>query len=153
LGKGLKPDYFVCINSIFDTELHIPNYNLIRRDRNRQGGGVCIFIRSDLAFNPHDDLLSDDLEALWIKLILPKTKPFITGTVHRPPKQTDFYTTLGNVFLNNHDLNHSETYILGDFNTDVSLSLQSSLNFMHMFNFKQLIQYFTRISTNSSSVT
>ena len=132
MGKGLKPDYFVCINSIFDTELHIPKYNLIRRDRNRQGG-VCIFIRSDLAFNPRADLLSDDLEALWIELILSKTKSFITGTVHRPPKQTDFYTTLDNVFLNNHDLNHSEIYILGDFNTDVSLCstgvLQSSLNF------------------------
>ena len=38
-------------NSTFDTELHIPNYNLIWRDRNRQGGGVCIFIRSDLDLN------------------------------------------------------------------------------------------------------
>ena len=67
------------------------------------------------------------------------------------------YTTLENVFLNNHDLNHSETYILGDFNTDVPLCstgvLQSSLkSFMHMFNFKQLIQDFTIISNASSSV-
>ena len=144
-------------NSIFDTELHIPNYNLFRRDRNRQGGGVCLYIRSDLAFNPRDDLLCDDLEALWIELLLPMTKPFIIGTVYRPPKQTDFYTTLENVFLNNHGLNHSETYILGDFNTDVSLCstgvLQSSLkSFMHMSNFKQLIQDFTRISNTSSSV-
>ena len=37
-------------NSVFDSELSIPNYTIVRRDRNRQGGGVCIFIRCDLAF-------------------------------------------------------------------------------------------------------
>lgn len=63
--------------SIFDSE--IENYIVRRKDRNRQGGGVCIYVRSDLAFNPLDDLLHEELEATWIELFLPKTQPIVCG--------------------------------------------------------------------------
>jgi hypothetical protein len=60
-------------DTISDNEISIQNYNIIRKDRNRHGGGVCIYIRSDLAFNPRTDLSCDNLEAVFCELLLPKS--------------------------------------------------------------------------------
>lgn len=54
-------------------------------------GGVCIYVRDDLSFNPRDELLHDELEATWIEILLPKTKPILCGGVYRPPQQCKFY--------------------------------------------------------------
>ena len=51
------------------------NYVVCRKDRNGHGGGVCIYVRNDLAFAARDVLLHDELEATWVELLLPKTKP------------------------------------------------------------------------------
>lgn len=63
--------------SVFDSEIIIPGYSIVRRDRNREGGGVCLFIRNNLTFNNRIDLYIDDLEALWIEILLPHTKPIL----------------------------------------------------------------------------
>lgn len=62
-------------STMMDSELKIDNYVLNRRDRNRNGGGVCAYIRADIAFKPRMDLACYDLESVWIELLLPKTKP------------------------------------------------------------------------------
>ncbi|KAJ8287062.1 hypothetical protein GJAV_G00046610 [Gymnothorax javanicus] len=49
-------------NSVEDSEVEIPGYIIHRKDRQRTGGGVCIYIRSDIAFNPRSDL---ELEEFW----------------------------------------------------------------------------------------
>ena len=49
---------------------------------------------SDLAVNPLDDLLHEELEAMWIEILLPKTKPIVCGVVYRPPQQANFYDLL-----------------------------------------------------------
>ena len=38
-------------NSILDSELTISNYNLLRLDRNRHGGGILLYIRDSLSFS------------------------------------------------------------------------------------------------------
>ena len=62
-------------DSLMDSEIELSGYVVQRKDRERSGGGVCMYIRSDLAFNPRPELSTDQLETLWIKIILPKTKP------------------------------------------------------------------------------
>ena len=37
--------------TIFDSEISISGYNVLRKDRNRHGGGVTCYIRSDISFN------------------------------------------------------------------------------------------------------
>ena len=71
--------------TVFDSEIHIENYIVRHRDRNRQGGGVCVSVRNDLTFDPVDDLSHVDLEATWIEILPPKTKRIVFGTVYRPP--------------------------------------------------------------------
>lgn len=105
--------------SILDSEIDIANYNLIRRDRNRKGGGVCVFVRSDLMFNIRNDLDSASIEVVWMDILLPKSKPILVGSLYRPPDQRDFYELLEGVLndcLKHHD---SEVIICGDLNTDM----------------------------------
>ena len=48
-----------------DSCVSIDGYNLVRRDRDGHAGGVCAYIRDDLAFNVRQDLNNRDLEDLW----------------------------------------------------------------------------------------
>ena len=77
-------------DSVEDSEVELPGYSILRHDRNRKGGGVCIYLRSDLAFNPRQDLQSDGVESVWAEVLLPKTRPILTGICYRPPRQCDF---------------------------------------------------------------
>ena len=36
--------------SVPNESVHIPNYQIVRNDRNRNGGGVCIYIRNSVNF-------------------------------------------------------------------------------------------------------
>ena len=105
---------------------------------------------SDLAFNPLDDLLHEELEATWIESLLPKTKPIVCGVVYRLPQQANLKCLSSSFFP------ERECIILGDFNTDVAKSKRCNLvkslcAFKDMFNVFQIIKEPTRISTNSSS--
>ena len=48
--------------TVFDSEIQIQNYSIRRKDRNRHGDGVCIYVRTDLAFNPLDQLSHGNLD-------------------------------------------------------------------------------------------
>lgn len=37
-------------SSISDSMINIPGFNVIRNDRNRHGGGICIYVRKGLAY-------------------------------------------------------------------------------------------------------
>ena len=49
--------HIVCIvetwldDTVTNCELSIPNYQIVRLDRNRHGGGVMLYIRDDLSYN------------------------------------------------------------------------------------------------------
>ena len=53
-----------------DDSISIEGYNIDRRDRVTHAGGVIMYIRSDLAYNHRGDLQNDNLEDLWIELLL-----------------------------------------------------------------------------------
>lgn len=140
-------------HTVTDAEIHLDGYNVIRRDRDRQGGGVCLYIHEDIAFTERKDFESDRLEAVWANLLLPKTKPIIIGSCYRPPKQNNFTEVLESV-LNNFR-SDSEWYILGDFNIcfldKLSSMYKKFSQLLDIFNLKQIIVDPTRISVNSSS--
>ncbi|CAC5397465.1 unnamed protein product [Mytilus coruscus] len=81
-------------NAVTNAEIHIEGYNIVRLDRSRNDGGVCVFIKEDIAFSPRQDLHDNRLEALWIDIVIPKTKTITIGTVYRPPKRRPFLLTL-----------------------------------------------------------
>ncbi|XP_069941386.1 uncharacterized protein [Cherax quadricarinatus] len=101
-------------DTVTDDEVKIDGYNIKRLDRNRKGGGVCAYIRNDLAYSPRPDLNNNKLEILWFEVLLPKTKPILVGTSYRPPTQDQFLEDFSRVLSGVE--NNCETIILGDFN-------------------------------------
>ena len=77
-------------NSVSDNEIKIDGYSVIRKDRDRSGGGVCMYINNRFAFNPREDLHRDSMESIWIDILLPKTRPITVETCYRPPKESFF---------------------------------------------------------------
>ena len=144
-------------SSIEDKEVELPGFYCYRRDRNRNGGGVCLFIRSDLSFIPCPEIQIETLEAAWVEIRLPKTKPIVVGVCYRPPKQNDFYELLESVCIDSNVLMERECIVLGDFNTNLLMSTKNGLlvKFLHyckVLGLEQLIMEPTRIDGYSKSI-
>ena len=82
-------------SSVSDGEIHIESYSVVSKDRNRNGGGVCVYVRNDYALTVRSINQMDNDELIFVELLLPKTKPIIIGTVYRPSKQNDFLSSFG----------------------------------------------------------
>ena len=63
---------------------------------NRNSGSVCMFVHNNTAFDPRIDMQSDELETVWVNILLPKTKPILIGTCYRPPAQNCFEEVCSN---------------------------------------------------------
>ena len=65
-------------NTVYDSEVTIDRCSIVRNDRNRKGGGVACYIRSNICYS-RKICLSDNLENIFIDLLFPKTKPISVG--------------------------------------------------------------------------
>ena len=145
-------------SSVEDIEIEIPGYNIHRRDRDRHGGGVCLYIKSNLPFNPRRDQEVEGLEAAWVEILLPKTRPIAIGVCYRPPKQQNFYELLEKSCNSGLGLTENECILMGDFNTDILKNNNKSIlgkalaNFNQMYGLTQLVNEPTRISATSESI-
>ena len=93
-GKaGSKLDYYVP-----DLEVKLPGYDILRCDRNRNGGGVACHIRKDLCFNTRP-LNCKEIENIIFDILLPKSKPITIGVFYRPPDQANFMELIVKSFL------------------------------------------------------
>ena len=73
--------------TIFDPEITIEGYVLLRKDRNRHGGGVACYIRNDICFNVID-IFPTEIESIFVDILLPKSKYFGVGDFYRPQLKT-----------------------------------------------------------------
>ena len=58
-------------DSIKNCELYITGYEITRRDRNRNGGGVCFYVKTSINFVIRRDLNLNDLENLCLEIQKP----------------------------------------------------------------------------------
>ena len=144
-------------NTVKDSEISIPGYNMIRRDRNRFGGGVVVYIREIHSFCERKDLNSDDLEMICIEICKTRSRPFLISAWYRPPnseiKLFDFFE----IFLSKCDAESKELLVIGDINCNMIKSPKDSstnkLIFLStLYNLEQLIKEPTRVTSTSSSL-
>lgn len=76
------------VSSIQKGAVSIPGYTLERKDRNRSGGGVALYIRDSINYERLNDLPEDNMELISIQVSKPRVKPFIVCTWYRPPGST-----------------------------------------------------------------
>ena len=73
-------------HTVPDSEVNFPGYDILRCDRNKNGGGVACYIRKDLCFNTRT-LHCKEIENLVFDILLPKSKAITIGVFYRPPNQ------------------------------------------------------------------
>ena len=119
-------------DSVLSSEIHIDNYNTLRCDRNRHGGGVVCYIKNDLSFDVKP-FFPPEIENVSFEILLANTKPIVVGITNRLPSQSEILEII-NTHFSKLDTNSNEIYILGDFN--INLYLNNS----YIFQKKNLLQ-------------
>ena len=111
-----------------------------------------------------------EIESVFFEILLPNSKPTAVGTIYRPPNQSNFLEVL-NENMNIIDSISNETYVLGNFNINLSLNdayifseknmlnnksipsdVRSYYEFCTFFSLHQLIKISTRITCNSATI-
>ena len=158
-------------NSIDDSEISIDGYCAIRRDRNRKGGGVIYYFTKKICYNTKN-CISNEIENIFVELVIPKTKPITVGIIYKPPDQTRFLEILSNS-LNLLNMLREEWHILGNLNINsyhngstsgeenkniikgtnkVSSETKKYLEFCKTLGLKQLIKSPTRVIPITSTL-
>ena len=106
--------------SVLEPEIEIYDYKILWCDSNRHRAGVACYIRNDLSYNIIS-VFPSEIESGFFEILLPNSKPITVGTIYRPPNQSNFLEVL-NENLNKTDSISNETYILGNFNINLSLN-------------------------------
>ena len=107
-------------NSISDELIQLNNYTLYRRDRNRRGGGVLLYVNQSLSSCRRPDLEFEGSEMAWVEVTINKLKVLIC-CCYRPPGQnaaeinmfiSNFQSSIDSAIYTQHD----HIFILGDLN-------------------------------------
>jgi exonuclease III len=122
-------------HSISDDLVTIPNYDIIHNDSNRNGSGVCIYVRNSINYRNLSHTIPDDLDAVVIEIHKPISCPFIVSTIYRPLNSSvDIFAKIEH-FISNFDCEQNELYLLGDLNCnilDASSHVTKKLNLLNM---------------------
>ena len=64
-------------STIPDSQIHIPGYTLERKDRNREGGRVLMYVCQDISYDVRANIasVSDHVESLWVEAKLSPSLP------------------------------------------------------------------------------
>jgi exonuclease III len=114
-------------NSISSAEVEICGYEIVRRDRNRNGGGVAIYLCNNIPYIERSDLIPENVEALCLEVRKPKSKPVLVSTWYRPPDWNIELLECFEICLKTIDDENKEIIITGDFNCDLLKRIVSIL--------------------------
>ena len=138
--------------TIADLEIFLPGYYIVRRDRNRRGGGILLYVRDSIPIST--TVVHPTLELLSVELTL-KQGPLLFCLIYRPPSADHSLSEL-ELFLQSFPPSKLKSSVfLGDFN--INLLAPSSLShdittMMSSFHFFQAVTDPTRVSSKSSSL-
>ena len=61
------------------------DYDIIRKDRNKFGGEVCLYIKNQFNYTVRKDLMPEQLENIIIEIKKPNSVSIFVCTWYRPP--------------------------------------------------------------------
>lgn len=137
--------------------ISIPNYNLIRTDRDGRGGGVACYLKAPYRFKVyHSSTSVNGLEQIWLIVNFNKQKVAV-GIIYRPPRANivmcldELSNVLERIFLEANLI-----ILMGDININLlNLNSPDVIKFNSLlFNFElcQIINTPTRITANTESL-
>ncbi len=106
-------------DTVSDGEICIPGYKVYRKDRNRNGGGVVVYVNQNLRVTRRKDLDSTSLEAVWLEIRERANQRALIGVCYRPPSSDlSFMTELSDTIQRVRS-EQKEVVILGDLNCNM----------------------------------
>ena len=143
-------------SSISDDLMSIEGYDILRSDRKRNGGGVCIYVRCHVNYETRPDLIPNDLEAVCLEIKQANSKSFIFSSVHRPPNTTVETFSKIERLIQLVDNENKEVYMLGDLNCNLLDSNLSNVKMlqeiMQLYQLTQIIDDPTRVTKSTKSI-
>ena len=123
---------FFSVVAVSETWLHksnsdlfnIPGYHFISNSReHKSGGGVGLYIQSDMNFKLRIDLQSSEnslYESVFVEIMRPQGKNIIVGCLYRPPDASlnGFNRSLEDI-LSAISFENKLSYIMGDFSINI----------------------------------
>ena len=142
-------------NDVYDHELLLPGYDIIRKDRNRRGGGVCLFVNKNVRYSVIEDVTNDTVESLWIRITFSK-EIFDLGVMYWPPSANiSYFDSILDQMEKIQSFNN-KTILMGDLNIDYKFDTDLTDNPVYnmevMYDLKQLVESPTRTTINSSTL-
>ena len=135
--------------------LPIKGYIFERKDIIKTGGGIAVYIKVGITYLRQKYLEYDEIEAIWLEILVEKENPFIIGIMYSLPENIKtltqkFKQTLANILIS---LPNKETVILGDLNCNY-LDNKNNLLIKDLFKlrgYKETIKTATWIAKDSST--
>ena len=113
-------------DSIRDSELKVEHYKLIRKDRNRQGGGIAIYIHESLSYKLLSNPSFNKLEAILLLIDIKKSKPLLFANWYRPPNSNNEVLSLYENMLTFIEGFDASVLLMGDINLNIAQKPLSS---------------------------
>ncbi len=146
-----------CDNTVSDNEVRLDGFNVLRKDRNRGGGGVAVFINYIYDFKRRDDLCNDDIECIWVEIVPPHTNAILVCALYFPDGMNNDLNDKLCAMLSKANNEDKELVLLGDFNCDYlkidTCKQVGDLKFIcDMHQLTQLIDLPTRVTAQSKTL-
>lgn len=139
--------------------VNIPGYNLYTTNRDRNGGGVCMYVSNhyNSCLLPECSILETYLECVCIELKSHNETSFL-ASIYRPPKGNlcNFQQALDQLLNLIDGRNYSNYYILGDWNIDLlkinDTGVLDFMNLIYSWGFFPITNKPTRVTDNSATL-
>ena len=125
-----------------NAQFHVEGYKLYRKDRDSNGGGVIIYIRSDLTSRQRTDLETDQIECISVEILVGNTKWLVMGMYKPPSMKPDTFSTDLQKYLDKVHISIENFILLGDLNYDLSDPTKGKTlrDMFDIFNLQNLIK-------------
>ena len=114
------------------SQFHIDGFSLTyRQDRNRNSGGVTVFVREDIPskfLTKHN--FTSDVEGLFVELNFRKSKWLLFGIYHPPAQKDQYFFNCTDKALDTYN-NYDNVLLSGDFNAEDGEPCLSNFLYQH----------------------
>ena len=118
--------------------------NPYRLDKNRNGGGILIYVReyipSNKLLNKHS--FPEDIEGIFLEINLRKQKWLLFGTYHPPSQNDEHFFNFVTRGLDIYSSSYDNFLLAGDFNAETTEHIMK--DFLYRHDAKSLIKESTR---------
>jgi len=129
-------------NTYTSAMFSINNYSIIRSDRNGHGGGLLIYVRSDIINRRRPDLecTENNIECICLEIVVCSVK-YLFVHIYRPPNVNEYHLMNALEYIHNASLNSfSQVIFIGDLNCNLFLDNSVLSDFLDIFDYINLVK-------------